>query len=380
MKFLANMALATALNAAATFAASAPFCPQADVCFRWAVPETNSSNIYMQLEAPTSFSWVGMGIGSQMRNADMLVMYAASATNITLSTRRGTGLVMPQHVARADVELLPGSGIANGRMRANVRCRGCRSAKLQRPAHWIAAWAQGKPLDSQDPAARIHFHDGFDIYTVDLARATVRADENPFVGVQGRGQQAVLKSNEDPTKTLVYAHGVLMTIIFAAGYPLGSILMPLLGKWLVHASWQIILFLGMWAGFGIGYAITHRVGTVFKSTHTQLGAAVCALMCLQPIFGYLHHLFYLKHRRRGAFSHVHIWYGRALMLIGIVNGGLGLQLAGNPRGFTIGYCVVAAVCGAAYLAAAVVSALRKPAPQPSPSWSRVEVTKTNSMS
>ncbi|PHH60314.1 hypothetical protein CDD82_2315 [Ophiocordyceps australis] len=326
-----------------------------------------------------------MGIGSQMRNADMFVMYASSpglVANVTLSTRRGKGLFMPQHVVRNDVELLPGSGIVNGRMRANVRCRGCRSAALQRPAHWIAAWSQGSRIDSPDPSAMIEFHDGFDIYTVDLERAVVRADENPFVGVEVLGQQAVIKNNEDPTKTLRYAHGILMTIIFAGGYPLGSILMPLLGKWLVHASWQTILFLAMWAAFGIGWVIAHRLGTLFKSTHTQFGAAVCGLMCLQPILGWLHHLYFLKHQRRGLISHAHIWYGRALMLLGIVNGGLGVQLAGNSRGFLIAYCVVAAVFGALYLAAALMRAVKTPPLQNSPSWAKDgdDVARTRSTS
>ena len=96
----------------------------------------------------------------------------------------------------------------------------------------------------------------------------------------------------------------------------------------------------------------------FMNTHTQLGVFVVALMGLQPFLGLLHHRHYLKHRGRGIISHVHIWYGRALIIIGIVNGGLGLQLAGTPRHFCIAYIVVACVLATAYVSAFVFGLLR----------------------
>lgn len=72
----------------------------------------------------------------------------------------------------------------------------------------------------------------------------------------------------------------------------------------------------------------------------------------------LHHIVFLKKQKRTAVSYVHIWYGRALFITAIVNGGLGLALAkkvGNRTlGVKIAYSVVAGcvfvvyVCGASY--------------------------------
>lgn len=59
---------------------------------------------------------------------------------------------------------------------------------------------------------------------------------------------------------------------------------------------------------------------------------------------------YLKTNRRGLISYVHIWWGRALMALGVVNGGLGLQLAGAGNGPVIAYGVVAGVVFVAYAA------------------------------
>lgn len=88
----------------------------------------------------------------------------------------------------------------------------------------------------------------------------------------------------------------------------------------------------------------------FDHAHTKLGAIVVGLLTLQPIFGYLHHRHYTRYQGRGVISHVHIWYGRVLIVIGIINGGLGLELAGNKSGaYVISYSVVASVIAVAYL-------------------------------
>ena len=82
------------------------------------------------------------------------------------------------------------------------------------------------------------------------------------------------------------------------------------------------------------------------------------LTVLQPIGGYVHHLQYLKRGGRTAVSHTHIWYGRALMIMGVVNGGLGIRLAGGRRSLTIGYSVAAGVVAVIYLAAKGVGVVR----------------------
>lgn len=80
-----------------------------------------------------------------------------------------------------------------------------------------------------------------------------------------------------------------------------------------------------------------------------IGLLVIILMMAQPALGWLHHRHFLKHRQRGVISHVHIWHGRGLMLVGIINGGIGLQFARAPSRFVIAYGVVAAITSILYL-------------------------------
>jgi hypothetical protein len=82
-------------------------------------------------------------------------------------------------------------------------------------------------------------------------------------------------------------------------------------------------------------------------------------MLLQPFFGFVHHHRYLATQKPGNWTHLHVWYGRVLILLGIINGGLGLQLANNTKGGTIAYGVVGGVIGTSYCVMLIVSELKK---------------------
>lgn len=80
---------------------------------------------------------------------------------------------------------------------------------------------------------------------------------------------------------------------------------------------------------------------------------------MQPFLGYAHHAYYKKFQTRGVVSHVHIWFGRIVMILGIINGGLGLELASSSRAYVIAYSVVAAILGVAWIGSAVWGEMRK---------------------
>lgn len=77
-------------------------------------------------------------------------------------------------------------------------------------------------------------------------------------------------------------------------------------------------------------------------------------MAFQPMLGLLHHRHFVQNQGRGFVSHFHIWWGRLLMVLGIINGGLGLQLALASKSVIIGYSVASAVLFLAYVAAKVI--------------------------
>ncbi|KAL2112788.1 hypothetical protein VUR80DRAFT_6509 [Thermomyces stellatus] len=388
--------LATASALFATAAAEViGYCPLTDrFCMSIGVPQSSAQagegTVYFQVQSVAdSYSWVAIGTGTIMSDSNIFVFYPDGTGNVTVSTRRGTGHTLPPPQRDTRFELLAGSGIENGVMTANVACFNCESWDggdmdlTGRSTAWIAAWKEGSPLNTQSVDTRIAQHDGRDQFRFDLTQATITEDTNPFVngdtnedegdngnngnngdtgndGSIGSGNTDGASTAESSVDTLLM-HGIIMTVTFTFLYPLGSMLIPLAGKWYIHAGCQVVAFLTMWAGFASGYITARTAGKLFRDTHTILGTVIVSAMVLQPILGLLHHRHYVKHHARSSVSHIHIWYGRILLVLGVVNGGIGLYAAGSPPTFTIAYAVVAAASGVAYIASVVVGGMRKKA-------------------
>jgi hypothetical protein len=87
------------------------------------------------------------------------------------------------------------------------------------------------------------------------------------------------------------------------------------------------------------------------------------MIFLQPVFGMLHHILYKKHGSRTMWSYVHIWLGRIAITLGMINGGLGLQLADSmhmsSRGGIIAYGIIAVIVWLAWVAASIVGERRR---------------------
>lgn len=168
------------------------------------------------------------------------------------------------------------------------------------------------------------------------------------------------------------AHGILMGIAFVVVYPLGAWIIRLVRSsksvW-IHVAVQILGWGMMLAGFGIGIRMAKILDMVscvldcFESelqphanhpafqtnSHTVVGTIVVVLMILQPFIGLLQHLRYLRKQQKSLWNPVHKWFGRVLVILGMINGGLGLHLANNTTGGKIAYGVVAGICGVAFV-------------------------------
>jgi Na+/proline symporter len=66
-------------------------------------------------------------------------------------------------------------------------------------------------------------------------------------------------------------------------------------------------------------------------------------------------LYYKKYGRRNAFTQPHIWWGRILVTFGMINGGLGLQLAGADLGMVVAYGCVGGVSWTIWMGVAALT-------------------------
>lgn len=85
---------------------------------------------------------------------------------------------------------------------------------------------------------------------------------------------------------------------------------------------------------------------------------IISLLFFQPILGLIHHVIFRRSERRTLVCIAHIWFGRALILLGVINGGLGLQLSDNTVKGEIAYGVIAGVLFLLYVTIVVVADIR----------------------
>ncbi|KAK0391525.1 hypothetical protein NLU13_1025 [Sarocladium strictum] len=167
-----------------------------NICYSAVVPSatvrSGSGPVWFQIYAPTTFSWVGMGTGSSMSDANMFLIYQDGNGNVTVSHRQATGHTMPTVPANDNVQitLLPGSGVQNNFMVANFRCDNCTTWKQSQSLNltaagtpMVGAWREGDALDSTDVEEAIGVHTGnVRMFSFDLSTAQKSTPGNPFVG------------------------------------------------------------------------------------------------------------------------------------------------------------------------------------------------------
>lgn len=342
-------------------------CVTDGVCYKLNIPEataqSNGGNVFLSLSAPTTYSWVALGIGSSMTNSYMFIMYTDGNGNVTLSPRFSEGRSQPQFDDTLDVELLSGSGVENGIMTANFRCGNCARSDTANfggsDGQWIHGRKAGDPMDTTDTAARIMKHDEQGSFTWAYSNAVGGASTNPFATsdtvISGQTPVSSDSGNRTMRSNILLTHGTLASIAFLVFFPLGAIVMRL-GRFRsvlkVHIAIQILSWLLFIAAFGLGlyYGIT---GDYMTEAHPIIGLVLVAMLVFQPFAGWLHHRQFVRTGQRSAISHSHIWVGRIAIILGIINGGLGLELGGVETRYVIAYSVVAGVMGVAYLGSIV---------------------------
>ncbi|KAH6672797.1 hypothetical protein EV126DRAFT_435670, partial [Verticillium dahliae] len=135
-------------------------------------------------------------------------------------------------------------------------------------------------------------------------------------------------------------HGILALVAFVALFPLGAVLMRLVpGRMSIwfHAVTQLAALALFIASIGLGAYIVNLVqdggfpllDDDLVVAHVGIGSALGVVFILMPIMGYLHHRYFKKVGRRTGWSYLHLAGGRVGITLGIINGGIGLAIAGG---------------------------------------------------
>ncbi|KAL5113623.1 hypothetical protein ACEQ8H_008488 [Pleosporales sp. CAS-2024a] len=383
-------------------------CPLSNVCFKLNIPASTASSgtgdIFFQITAPSSYEWIALAQGTAMVGSNMFLVYtSANGNNVTLSPRQVTGYTQPIFTSAVQATLLEGSGVSNGVMTANVKCSNCASwtgGSMNFKAakgDWVYAFNSANgPKNTDSQSASIRMHTAHDSFSWSFADAKGGSSVNPLVnppandapggsntgsapaatklpsgagntnGANGANQVtpgfvSTGKARGSDRKAKIIAHGVLASLAFVILFPAGAIAIRLASfrgvVWL-HGAFQVFAYAVYIAAAGLGIHIASDL-RLLDNYHPIIGLVVLGALFFQPILGYMHHIMFKKHSQRTFWSHGHVWLGRILITLGIINGGLGLKLADNSPSGEIVYAVVAGLMWLVWVASAVIGERRR---------------------
>lgn len=253
-------------------------------------------------------------------------------------------------------------------------------------AGFIWSYLQGDPINSDSLSATITQHDLMGNANFDLATAAGGDSTNPFLidaesgsgsgrggpgpsspvsPVHPSGGSAGASGGESTIGSKKYfrylkAHGIIGPVTFVLLFPIGAIMIRLLsfpGLVYLHAAWQLIALALACVTLGLGLWLANTLDYRDRS-HAIIGIVAISGILVQPFTGLAHHLIYTRRGRPNVATYPHVWWGRAFIILGIVNGGLGLDLADDTHGGKTAYIVVAALMGALWIGVDVLALVR----------------------
>ena len=303
-----------------------------------------NDDIFFHLSAPAGQAWVGFGFGTEMNDALIFVAYSSrSGNNVTISPRIGSGHDEPKYTHAVDVKVLDGSFVNNETYNINAQCTGCRSWPLASGRRgtidiksvaqpMIYAIGDASPfLQTDSQEATIRQHMAYGKFTIDLKAATGDAGV-PSNTTTETGVNHSEDSGDSRLGTVF--HGLIMSACFVILFPIGSLLIrvPFRLAFYLHLLWQICTVVGVVVGLALGIYISVRnnINPRLNSVHQGLGLTVVLLVVLvQPTLGFLHHRTFKRTTSPTLLGKTHRFFGPAVIILGIIDGALGLHFADN---------------------------------------------------
>ncbi|KAK4222235.1 hypothetical protein QBC38DRAFT_88574 [Podospora fimiseda] len=344
--------------ALAEFKAATFYIQEADTFIALNLP-TDSQDINFYIDAPNWYSYTAIGFSSDMSDSMMLVMHRdASGTGVTVSPRRSTGHTEPIHDPTVRITLNSFEDVVL-EMRANGTCHSCRSLLK-------GAWATGSSdntlpviyavgpnkaslrTDALDTPIRRHV--GHGEFSVSVNDATGSGGIGPLDLTEIRSRGPEIDMRHTSVKASV-AHGVLFAITAVAIAPFDMLVGTFLTKWpKLHA-----VTTGGYFAFAMGALVPgvvissqHLITKKFATPHQILGMITIVFLTLNLFLGV--GLWYIKRRIWADFKDapkavnvmdkVHLWTGRLMCLLLLVNVGLGLQLSLRRNTIILAYAAV----------------------------------------
>ena len=155
-------------------------------------------------------------------------------------------------------------------------------------------------------------------------------------------------------------HGVLTVLGFLLLMPAGALILRLLDSVRWHWVTQLAASIIAIVGGVIGFAVTNSYydAKTQASPHKGIGIVVLIATGVQVLIGWWHHWVYKRKGHGTFFGVIHRYFGWVVMVAGIANAGIGLDLVVSTAG-VVAYIVVAYIFLIAVAAAVMLIKWRK---------------------
>ncbi|KGO36208.1 Cytochrome b561/ferric reductase transmembrane [Penicillium expansum] len=317
------------------------------------ISETDAT--YIQITASKDVGWVSLSQGQDSPNSSDVAASNTIFVSLKEKYSKKAGSDLP------NCQMISGKpSVHDGAVQATIRCDDY--SILNRLESFT--WAYEKEGTVQyGPMRVLEGHDSSNVATTghDGLRRVVRSTESTetsTVPAQTPSPEeiAALMARYDRLMKIRTIHGSMMAIGFVVLFPAFASLIHLLpgSKPVIkiHASLQAITAILVIVSFGLGVYLNSQV-TIKGKHHQAIGALVVILLVIvQPILGIRQHMLFRKTQQKTKWAYAHRWQGRIMLGLGVVNGGIGLNLSrsgsGDSRGALIGYGVVTGIVYVGY--------------------------------
>ncbi|KAJ5587478.1 uncharacterized protein N7459_003243 [Penicillium hispanicum] len=318
----------------------------------------DSAQLYLHLSGPTDYSWLAVGTGSEMKNSLMFIVYAnAKGDNITVSPRLSSGEQEPRYSSSIAFDILEGTGIANNSMTLNARCSNCTSwatgsLDLKSTAQsWIfglgPVGGQVASLRSNSPAANLERHSKYGSFTMNMVQATGGSGGLPTSYSTATGSAldgGVTTDSSWPT----VIHAVCACVGLILLTPLGVVFLRILPAsvrwhWVNQSLAATLGIVGIMVGLYLSTMFNKSQD--YSSSHQILGIVILILVIAQWSMGLWHHRIFQRSQTPTQIGPVHRYVGYVVLLLAIINGGIGLTWSSASTGTVLGYSITVLVIG-----------------------------------